>query len=333
MAAGSDEFFLDGTDWPDDGAELAVATQPPQPEKPPEQVTVAPAGMVPVRQRRGPEPLYFDLESAPDYSRIDSFGLDPLPPIPEQDDLAKMPPPSKIVDGTVEDARKAMERQLAPPDEWLELVATAERNKDKPRQGVFELLDKARAKRQQIIDLHSDRKNLLSTTPEFCRIVALGWAVGNGSTESLVVGQTQGFGTEQLVSERTILERFWQLATQHSPLIGFNILGFDLPVIFVRSAILRFASSRMFDLKPWGKDVVDVYSLRFPKPGASGDGKPRKLKALCPLYGIEIPAGDVDGSQVEELLEKDPVKLGLYVRSDVEVCRQFHKSLQGYFWP
>lgn len=57
----------------------------------------------------------------------------------------------------------------------------------------------------------------------------------------------------------------------------------------------------------------------------------KKLKDLAKWYGIEVPAGDVDGSQVLELYQSDPEMLARYVRSDVEITRQLHGLWRGTF--
>jgi hypothetical protein len=103
-------------------------------------------------------------------------------------------------------------------------------------------------------------------------------------------------------------------------------------VLFARSAILGVPSSRSFDLKPWGRDVVDLFAIRFPKgPGAAGGGRPAKLKELARVYGVEVPAGDTDGGDVERLLRESPHLLRQYVESDVAVTRDLHRKWAGYF--
>jgi hypothetical protein len=89
--------------------------------------------------------------------------------------------------------------------------------------------------------------------------------------------------------------------------------------------LLDVCPSRQFDLKPWGTDVIDLMKKRFPSSGSM------KLKTLAACMGIPIPAGDVDGSQVEELWKNDPKKLGEYVRSDVDLCAELHSKYFGFF--
>ena len=65
---------------------------------------------------------------------------------------------------------------------------------------------------------------------------------------------------------------------------------------------------------------------RFPKGGAA------KLKTFAKRLGIKADAGDVDGSQVEELLKADPRKLADYNRSDVSLCREIYLLGRGFWW-
>jgi hypothetical protein len=325
----NEEFYLDGRgDWsPDDEAKYREAAAAPiaaTAEKYPA-VELCGSPKTASAPKKSTQPLYFDLETCPDWSRADSFGLDPLPPIPQEGDIAKMPPAASIVTGTIDDAKRFLRQIECPPAAWLDLVLEQERQrKDGGRSGIVAAVAEARQVRGRIVELHDERRKLLSTTPEFCKIAALGWAVGGGHVSSVVIDSEK-------VDEASVLSFLWGLISIHSPIIAFNGLHFDLPVILTRSAILGVAPTRMLDMKPWGKDVVDPYAIRFPK-GGGNDGRPRKLKALAPLFGIEVPAGDCDGSQVEELYKSDPAKLGEYVKSDVQVLRELHRKLQGYFW-
>jgi hypothetical protein len=65
---------------------------------------------------------------------------------------------------------------------------------------------------------------------------------------------------------------------------------------------------------------------RWPKGGQKG------LKSIAKILGFPIPAGDVDGSQVEELFNTDPAKLADYNRSDVSITREIYLMYRGLFW-
>jgi hypothetical protein len=226
-----------------------------------------------------------------------------------------------VLGGTI-DAIKVTLRRLNPAAQWLDALQAAE-VAGKNRKGVLAEIDSARDEKTLHERQTAERNQLLSTTPEFCRVVALGWALGEEPVQTLVVG-------ERGISEVALLEQLWSLIGLGGTLVGFNCLAFDLPVVMVRSALLGVEPTRLLDLKPWGKDVVDLYAARFGTRGAPGGGRPGRLKDLARVYGIEVPAGEVDGSQVVELLER-PEELARYVASDIEVTRSVHRLYEGFF--
>lgn len=314
------------------------------------EVAQAPAANVATKTRSARaarKPLYLDLETIPDESRRNLFDLPSLPeivqPAPETAD-ADMMPAEQWVTQDVAAARQSLNGKN-PSLEWIAAARAAETAKEKggSRKGIYELLDKlieakniaatSAAARQQA---EEDQRKTMSVTPEFCQIVAMGWAVGDDPAMSMVVGQPVAeatpdevaAGTARLVTERMIVERFWFLAAIHGPIVGYNVSGFDLPVLFIRSIILDVDSSKKIDRNDWGADVNDVNDLmkkRFPF------GPAKKLKHLAALLGISIPAEGVDGSQVAALAKSDPIKLGEYVRSDVEITRALAKKFEGRF--
>ena len=267
--------------------------------------------------------LFFDIETVPDLSRVDSFGLDPLPTIMPETPADDCP----VLIYLLKEKLETIERTLFnanPTEEYLALVISAERLSDKPRVGIEKAVLAVRSNREKIKNAAADRQKIMSVTPEYCRVAAIGWAVGAGELQSLTCGEHAECDT---ADERTLLETFWSLVLEATPIIGFNVLHFDLRVIMVRSAILGVMPSRLLDLKPWGRDVIDLMVARFGgMSGAMG------LKKLAPLYGIDVPAGDCDGSQVAGLMATDPVKVGTYVRSDVHVTREFYRRLSGFFF-
>lgn len=267
--------------------------------------------------------LFFDLETVPDYSRLESFGLDPLPEIRAEHSTGQCPPCDQMLTESLDAIRQRL-AALNPVDEYLDALAAAEQQAKKPRVGIGDAIASVRKSREAVKNAPRDRSKLLSVTPEYCRIAALGWATGSGDVQSLTCGEHADCDT---TDEKLLLQTFWSLALEARPLIGFNVLGFDLRVIFVRSAILGVLPSRLIDMKPWGRDVLDLMEVRFSRSQAMG------LKRLAPLYGIAVPAGDCDGSQVEELMRTDPKKVGEYVRSDVTITRELYRKFAGYFCP
>jgi hypothetical protein len=342
----SDDYFLDGAavdSLSDDAVATVVAEEAPKKEKAATSAgrKAAPRAAVSQPSKSGMGPLYFDIETTPDYDRLATFGLEPVPPVPEEADESKCPNIAETVKGTADQIKAAL-RGVVAPSAWLDKLAEAERA-GKDRTGVHDEIAKARKVRLDAIAAHDERRKLLSTTPEFCSIAAFSWYVGGDTTDNFrALVRDNSLKTIKspddskvkvgFASEQQILEVFWKLAEQFSPVCGFNIAYFDLPVILVRSAILGVEPAKVFDMRPWGNDVVDIYLGRFGPKGNTDSKKPGKLKLLAPLYGIEVPAGDVEGSQVESLMQTDPVKVGTYCISDVKITVKLHQALAGYFW-
>lgn len=252
--------------------------------------------------------LYFDLETTPDYSRRELFELESISN-KDQTPGDKLPSMAAFIAGTL-DEFKARMIEWNPDAAGLDAIEKAEKTIGKSRKGALDLISDYR-------NQGAAHRKQMSITPEMNRIVAFGWSIGDGITNSMVIGQNG-------CTEIDMLERFWTLA-RTGRVCGFNLLGFDLPTIFTRSIILDVAPSRQFDLKPWGVDVIDLMAKRWPKGPATG------LKKLCRMLGIPIPAGDIDGSMVEEMLKTDPAKVGQYVRSDVDLVKCLHQSYSGFF--
>ena len=274
---------------------------------------------LPVKGREGV--LYFDIETVPDYERMRLFDLD----VKKRAEVDKCPATADLLKQTLDKIKEDL-KFYNPCDEYLDSLDAAEKAAAKPRKGVF---DATKELRNQDVDL----RKTMSLTPEFNRMVALGWSL-DGDTGSAVVGQPiipGGLTNEEAEviqptwTETLLVNTFWSLAKRSRHVCGFNVLGFDLPTIFVRSMLLDIPPTKQWDMKPWSADVIDLMKKRFPAGPAMG------LKRIAKAMGIEIPAGDVDGSQVEELLKNDPVKLGEYVKSDVVLSVQMHTRYIGFF--
>lgn len=271
---------------------------------------------------RGRNCLYLDLETAPDESRGGPFGVEfglddvrSLPPVTPQENLLD---PVEFLSQDLAAIRKWLISHN-PPERWVDQLIESERASAKPRKGLFEAVDEWQRWVFELANEEAERRKLLSVTPEYCRIVAMGWAVGGAEPSALVCNEETG--------ERQILAKFWELAARHAPIVGFNVSAFDLTVIRVRSVLLGIRPTRCFaDLKPWDQSsVVDLMVNRFPK------SKAMKLKDLARLYGIDVPAGDADGGDVYEMVRTNPEALRRYVTSDVLVTRELHRKWIGTF--
>lgn len=267
----------------------------------------------------GRQTVYFDIETVPDESRRHLFGLDE--PIEEKPIKEPQNTPAQLVAGTVAQIKEILEANN-PSDDWLAGLEAAE-TAGKKRETVFWLISSIRKARNSSNDpqAKADKIKKMSVTPEYLKIVAMGIAIGSGDPVGLVVNDHLNGS----VSEVELLEWFWDVVKHAGAIVGYNILGFDLPAIMVRSALLGVTPSRTFDTKPWGTDTIDLMLKRWPRGGQM------RLKDVAPLYGIEVDAGDMDGGQVYEVFETEPHKLKVYVASDVKLCQRLHRVWSGLF--
>lgn len=262
--------------------------------------------------------LVFDIETVPDYSRLELFGLEPIPEPAKVTPREQCPPCAELLADSIP-ALKMCLAKLNPADEYLDLLADVERDgrAGKNRAGVIDAIAAAKLAKNAYADAIEKRRKLLSVTPEYCRVAALGWAVGRDEPQVMLAVKAE--------EERALLERFWELVRECRPLVGYNVAPFDLPVIYCRSILLGVPSSRIIDPTPWKSDVLDLMATRF------GRGTAMKLKDLARLYGVAVPAGDVDGSMVETLLATEPEKVAEYCKSDVTITRELRRLWSGYF--
>lgn len=262
--------------------------------------------------------LYIDIETVPDESRLESFGLPPVEVMPPTLTVEQCPDPSRFVTQTVPEQEKWLADNV-PPNDWIDAVVVMENQGKKPRKGVMDAIEAFRKRIATIANAEADRCKLLSVTPEYCRLASLGMACGDGP----VIVETRGTR-----SEEWLLEWFWRAVERSKAIVTFNGNHFDLPVLFVRSMLLDAAPSRLIDLTPWKGQAIDLAHVRWP------EATPKKLKPWAKSLGVEIPAGDCDGGRVIDLVRDEKWSdLAIYNASDVEVTRAVHRKLRGYFTP
>ena len=275
--------------------------------------------------KRHSDSVYFDIETVPDLSRLELFGLpDVLEELAEKP-THECPATNKFLEHSVSSVADLLASfktsHFCPTDEWLTDLQMAE-NAGQKRNGIAKAIEVFRKDKIARKNAKADRIKLLSVTPEYCQVVAIGMAIGDGEVETFV---TQG---APCLSEVTLLEAFWSTIADRSPLIGYKVLTFDLPVIFFRSALLDVIPSGLIDMSPYGGDVIDLANARFGRQIPKGFG----LKRLCQLCGIDVPAEGVDGSQVNSLYEAgETEKLAEYCASDVVITRELHRKWSGLF--
>ncbi len=131
---------------------------------------------------------------------------------------------------------------------------------------------------------------------DLCRVVCLGWHRTIDSEPRLLHAGTATY-------EAAMIAAFWNHAEDTDQIIGFNILGFDLPVLIRRSQYLGVPVPAL-NLDRYRTPHVDLMErLSF-----NGKLKYRSLDFYCKRFGIDVPdehsgkdiaalvqAGDWDG--------------------------------------
>jgi predicted PolB exonuclease-like 3'-5' exonuclease len=265
------------------------------------------------------QPLFFDIETIPNYEAIESFGLEPLPPIPEPTAENLCPILYPLDKRTVKEVEGILETDgVVFPGPLLDRY-DAEETVGKNRDGVLKAIAKARLAIESVQQMHADRCKLLSVSKEYCQIASIATASGRDPVTVRVLGQ--GY------TETELLEHFWAEVADGCLIVGFNHIHFDLPVVFWRSAMLGIEPTRRISLSKYdsNRDCLDLFLKLCP----SGKGN---MKGIAKLCGVKVPAGDVDGSKVAELFKTDPLAVGFYNGSDVDVTRGIYNRFRGFFW-
>lgn len=248
--------------------------------------------------------LFFDVETVPDETRF------PRPTVPDPvamgEELDRLLANPKA---TVDHIKEALNRNLIPDE--IEKIERTERA-GKNRSGVMTAIASARnGGNPEFVEWTK-----YSLHPLRCRIVTLGWAVGKNPVRSIVATNDD--------DERLLLRAWWMLiADPERQHCGFNTLNFDLGTLCFRSLILGIHPTRSLNRSKWSsnREAIDLYQKLF--PFGSPDGGGADCKSICRSLGIEIPAGEMDGSQVLGLWDaKDFDGIGKYVESDVTIERE-----------
>ena len=108
------------------------------------------------------------------------------------------------------------------------------------------------------------------------------------------------------VDEAELLTSFWEVAKHYEGVVTFNGRGFDVPFIYLRSALLNAPITRKdwlgyrFQTEPHC-DLAD--QLTFYSGGRDGAGRRFNLDFYCKVFGIESPKSHgVTGMDVNRLL-------------------------------
>lgn len=249
----------------------------------------------------------YDLETIPDESRF---------PRPEKKEIVARS--FNYVDALKTEATITAEIQAGiTPDQARELLEM-ENDRSKPRQGVVK---KLQAAENSSGDDELDQWKKLALDPLGCRIVAVGVCYHSGVVEVMTA--------KNLREEFDLLVHLFEVIGQGTR-TGYNIAAFDDPVIMTRAMMLRVPVSKQIHVSRWGgKNSVDIMQKLFPG-GTGGGSVSHRLKNILPMFGIQPPAGDVDGSHVLDMVDGGQwEELERYVASDAWSEMQLFKVMQS----
>jgi hypothetical protein len=163
---------------------------------------------------------------------------------------------------------------LTDADDYLEPVAAPSNYKDPEKIRVYQ-----EEKRTEML-------HRCALDPDLCQIVAVGvWSERVPEVWTLD-------GDE----EATLLHRVWKAVRQSQAIIGFNILGFDLPVLIRRSQYLGIPTPSI-NLDRYRTPHVDLMErLSF-----NGKLRYRGLDFYCKRFGIVVE-DPYKGKDIAELV-------------------------------
>ena len=133
------------------------------------------------------------------------------------------------------------------------------------------------------------------------------------------------------VDEAELLTAFWDVAKHYDGIVTFNGRGFDVPFIYLRSALLNIPISR----KDWlgyryatepHCDLAEQLTF-YGVSGREGAARKFNLDFYCKAFGIESPkAQGVTGMDVARLLEEGRHReIAEYCLRDVRATVDLHR--------
>lgn len=138
------------------------------------------------------------------------------------------------------------------------------------------------------------------------------------------------------LSEKEMLEKFWQDIKAYDEFITFNGRGFDIPFLMIRSAIHKIKvtknllSNRYLNSQFKGAKHVDLADqLKF---YGAVYGRGYNLHLYCQAFGIRSPKSEgVSGAHVKEMFQQGRYNdIARYNVDDIVATAELYKIWQTY---
>jgi 3'-5' exonuclease len=133
------------------------------------------------------------------------------------------------------------------------------------------------------------------------------------------------------VDESELLAAFWDVAKRYDSVVTFNGRGFDVPFVYLRSAVLNVPISRKdwlgyrYAIEPHC-DLAEQLTF-YGVSGRDGAARRFNLDFYCKAFGIESPKSQgVTGMDVTRLLaEGRQREIAEYCLRDVRATAELHR--------
>ncbi|KAB2661397.1 MAG: hypothetical protein DVB31_12375 [Verrucomicrobia bacterium] len=141
------------------------------------------------------------------------------------------------------------------------------------------------------------------------------------------------------VDEAELLTAFWDVARRYDAIVSFNGRGFDVPFLYLRSALLNVPISRKdwlgyrFQTEPHC-DLAEQFTF-YNVSGREGAARRFNLDFYCKAFGIPSPKAEgISGRDINDLLaegrHRDIAEYCLRdVRATVELYKVWRDRLAG----
>lgn len=131
--------------------------------------------------------------------------------------------------------------------------------------------------------------------------------------------------------EAELLSSFWQVAVKYEHIVTFNGRGFDVPFVYLRSALLNVSITRKdwlgyrFQTEPHC-DLAEQFTF-YGVSGREGAARRFNLDFYCKAFGIESPKSQgVTGMDVNRLLAEGRYReIAQYCLRDVEATLRLYQ--------
>jgi len=174
----------------------------------------------------------------------------------------------------------------------------------------------------KIAQLKKDQIAKAALDPDTALVKAIGWRWGvHGEDIIKVIKPTKA-------KERALIVSFWDaLKLSRGLSVGYNIIGFDYPVLLRRSMELGIKPNIFPDMSPYAlSSTYDLMYVMYGKPVPKG----KTQKWMAYRYGIDQNFDDRSGGDVASMSDDE---IALYLGDDIRRNVESWILMNGVYWP